>query len=63
MNQVKTIKHISANSSLLRAQIMSWIVWDEVSLGYVVPKTASFKKGNSSSTSRILTHADNPDKA
>lgn len=63
MNQVKTIKHISANSSLLRAQIMSWIVRDEVSLGYVVPKTASFEKGNSSGTSRILTHADNPDKA
>ena len=50
MNQVKTIKHISANSSLLRAQIISWIVRDEVSLGYIVPKTASFKKGNSSGT-------------
>ena len=55
MSLVNTIKHISANSSLLRAQIISWIVRDEVSLGYVVPKTASFNKGNSS-TDRILTH-------
>ena len=59
MNHVKTIKHISANSNLLRAQIISWIVQDEVSLVNVVPKTASFKKGNSCSTDRILTHADN----
>lgn len=34
-----------------------------MTLGYVVPKTSSFKKGNSSGTGRILTHADNPDKA
>ena len=63
MNQVKTIKHISANLSLLRAQTINLIVRDEVSLGYVVPKTASFKKGNGSGTGWILTHADNPDKA
>ena len=58
MNYVNTIKHISANSSLLRAQIISWIVRDEVR--YVVPKLASSTKDNNSPIYRILTQADNP---
>lgn len=61
MNCAHTIKHISANSSLLRAQIISWIVdRDEVSVCYVVPKLASSKKDNNSPTDRIFTSADNP---
>ena len=60
MKYVNTIKHISANSSLLRAQIISWIVRDEVSLCYVVPKIATSRKGKNSPTGRILTQVDNP---
>lgn len=60
MKYDNTIKNILANSSLLRAQIISWIVLDEVSLSYVVPKIATSQKGNNSPTGRILTQADNP---
>ena len=46
MNSVKKIKHISANSSFLRAVIISWLVQDEVSLCYLDEKNPPAEKKN-----------------
>lgn len=44
MDSVRKIKHISANSSFLRAVIISWLVQDEVSLCYLDEKYTHAEK-------------------
>ena len=44
MNSIKKIKHISGNSSFLRAIIINWLVQDEVSLCYLDEKIHLPKK-------------------
>ena len=58
MNSIKKIKHISGNSSFLRAIIINWLVQDEVSLCYLDEKIHLPKKKNKARNS--LDETNNP---